>query len=318
MASKSGGVALIYNDEPDADIAVIHAIDPVAASSAAEVRDRIRENDISYALAFRLGSEPFPIQEILNAEKLRWIQLSSAGIDHLANTPIDDVVITNARGVHTDVLAQYVLCRVLEHYSQFNVFSQQQLRKEWQPQELISARGKRAIVVGYGSIGQRVAEYLRSVRISVTGVARKERATETGEKVVGIDALPMFLGEADVVVLTLPLTEHTRGFFGAKKFNAMKRGSYFVNISRGGIVDEGAMVKALSTNHLAAAAVDVFEQEPLPKTSPLWDVPNLRITPHSGEAMDWKRRVLEIFAENYRRMETGEPLMNRVSIADGY
>jgi phosphoglycerate dehydrogenase-like enzyme len=170
-----------------------------------------------------------------------------------------------------------------------------------------------------GAIGEAVARRARAFGMRVLGTQRTPRPNEWAEEVLGPDGTERVLSESDYVVVILPLTSETRGCLGASMLEKLRPGAVLVNMARGGIVDEEALATMLRAGRLRGAALDVFDEEPLPATSPLWDVPNLVVTPHvAGFSRDYLPRSFEIFADNVRRLERGEALLNEIDRERGY
>jgi phosphoglycerate dehydrogenase-like enzyme len=191
---------------------------------------------------------------------------------------------------------------------------------EWVSDPVRLLRGTLALVVGAGSIGTETGRLLRSAGLRVRGIARDVRAPDdVFESIAGPGSLQKELALADHVVNVLPITPATRRMFGAAQFAAMKPSAVFVNIGRGGTVDEPALVEALRGGVIAGAALDVFEVEPLPAESPLWLMPNVLVSPHrAGDHEGWERDVVELFVDNLRRFVAGEQLRNVVDVGLGY
>jgi len=261
------------------------------------------------------------VDAVPRAPRLRWIQSSSAGVEDLAAPVLAErgIVLTNAGGVFDVGLAESVLGFLLA-FSARILESARQARGSWVSDPVRIIRGTLALVVGAGSIGTETGRLLRSAGLRVRGVARTPRpADEVFESIAGRDALPEELALADHVVNVLPITPATRGMFGPAQFAAMKPSAVFVNIGRGGTVDESALVEALRGGMIAGAALDVFEVEPLPAESPLWRMPNVLVSPHrAGDHEGWESDVVSLFVDNLRRFVTGEPLRNVVDIELGY
>jgi phosphoglycerate dehydrogenase-like enzyme len=170
-----------------------------------------------------------------------------------------------------------------------------------------------------GSIGRTVALRGRALGMRVVGVRRTGGVDDAADEVYGVDRLREALAEGDYVVVVTPLTDHTRGLIRAEEFAAMKPGAVFVNLGRGGIVDEDAMLEALRSGKLRGVASDVFAQEPLPDDSPLWDAPNMLVSPHlGGDDVDSPRRLVEQWLDNLRRWTAGQPLLNQRDKVQGY
>lgn len=256
------------------------------------------------------------------AARLRWIQAASAGVDGLLFPELveSDVVVTNAHGVFDGPMAEYALALLLAFAVDLPRTLELQRERRWEPRETERLAGRTLLVAGQGSIGRAVARLARAVGMRVLAVASRPRAGDgVVEEVGGPGDLPRLLGEADFVVNVLPLTERTRGLFGREAFAAMRPGARFVNLGRGGTVDEDALVEALREGRIAGAALDVFAEEPLPPDSPLWSAPNAIVSPHiSGSARGWQEAVVELFLENLRRFAAGEPLTGVVDKRLGY
>ena len=268
------------------------------------------------------GAEP---GELVGAwsrlERLRWIQTASAGVDRLLVPELveSDVVVTNARGVFDDAIAEWVIGMLL-------VFSTDTLRTlalqrdaRWEHRPTRRLGGSRLVVIGPGSIGRAVARRARGLGVEVGAVGRSARVEEDLGSVAPIERLREVLAAADHVVNTLPLTPRTAGIFDAAAFAAMPATSTFVNVGRGGTVNERALVDALRTGVIAAAALDVFVEEPLPAQSPLWSMPNVIVSPHMcGDFQGWEHDAVAVFVDNARRWVRNQPLRNLVDKRLGF
>jgi phosphoglycerate dehydrogenase-like enzyme len=264
---------------------------------------------------------------LAQAEDLRWIQTTSAGVDGIvtpALTAREGLVLTAAKGIHGDQMSEHTLALLLALTRSLPTFLRQQARREWKRHTLPELRGRNLLVVGYGAVGRSIARLCRAVGLHVTAVRRQGGEERRGDgiegvRVVALPALDEVLAQADYVVLTLPLTAQTRGMFGAERLARMRVGSYLVNVGRGAVVDEAALARALVDGPLAGAALDVFAEEPLPADSPLWDLPNVIITPHVAAASPrYFEQVLHLFADNVERFLAGEPLRHPVDVRAGY
>lgn len=251
-----------------------------------------------------------------------WVHTPSAGVDRLlpelAESP--GTVITNARGVFDQPIAEYVAGLVLAMAKDFHGSWELQRERRWRHRETIRVGGTRAVVVGSGPIGRAIGRTLTGLGVTVDLVGRREREgdPEFG-RVHGIGSLGQLLGTADWVICVAPLTEESRGLFGAEAFGQMKPEARFINVGRGQHVVEDELVDALSRHRIAGAALDVFAEEPVQEDSRLWDVPGLLISPHmSGDTLGWRNDLAEQFLDNYDRWEAGEPLMNVVDKRLGY
>jgi glyoxylate/hydroxypyruvate reductase len=259
------------------------------------------------------------------APRLRWIQLSSSGVVHiveqmgLGDRPI---VVTNAAGMHALPLAEFVLFAMLYFAKRMPRVLADQRRHHWERFALDTLPGKTLGIVGLGHVGGAIARLARSAGLRVVAVRRTAGAASESpdaDAVYPPAGLRTLLGESDYVVLIVPLTPETAGLLGKAELAAMKPGAVLINIGRGQLVDEAALVESLRSGHLGGAALDVFATEPLPKASPLWDLPNVLVTPHSmSTALDENEWLVDLFSDNLRRYLAGQPLRNVFDRARGY
>nr|WP_202892430.1 D-2-hydroxyacid dehydrogenase [Kribbella shirazensis] len=255
------------------------------------------------------------------AGSLEWIHVTAAGVDTLLFDELRDsaVVVTNAHGVFDRPIAEYVLGAVIAHAKDSLRSYDLQRGRRWQHRETRSVLGARALVVGTGAIGRATARLLRAAGLEVRGAGRVARGDDPDfGTIVASSNLAAEVGWADHVVLAAPLTTATRGLVDATVLAAMRPGSHLVNVARGPIVDETALLAALGSGRIAAT-LDVFGTEPLPPEHPLWDAPNVTITAHmSGDVIGWRDALAAQFATNVRRWLAGEPLLNIVDKKLGY
>ena len=256
------------------------------------------------------------------ADSLRWMHAASAGVDRMLFPELVDsgVVLTNSRGVFDRPMAEYVLATVLSFAKDLHTSVRLQDRKQWQHRETERVAGKRALVVGTGPIGRAIAAQLSAAGLSVTGAGRRAR---TGDPDFGTvhcsDELHPVLGEFDYVVLAAPLTEQTRGLVDARALARFKPTARLINVGRGELVVQDELVEALSAGQLSGAALDVFDTEPLPATSPLWEMPEVLVSPHmSGDTVGWTDELVELFLTNLRGYVEGAWPHNVVDKQRGY
>ncbi len=238
---------------------------------------------------------------IENFPNLKYIQLTSAGYDRVPLEYIRQhgIAIHNARGVYSVPMAEYALGGVLELYKQFPAFRENQKNRLWEKRRnLLELSGKTVGIIGCGSVGSECAKRFSAFGCRVVGVATSQREQTFFDFVKGEDALDAVLAESDVVILTVPLTDKTRYLLNAQRLAGMKQGAVLVNIARGAVVDTRALENALRQNRLAGAVLDVFEEEPLPPESPLWDLENVIITPHNSFVGDGVHRRLAAVVMN--------------------
>ena len=255
---------------------------------------------------------------------ISWIHVPSAGVDKLLFSELVDapVTVTNARGIFDQPISEYVLGLVLHHFKQFHATENLQRKHRWIHRETALIAEKRALVIGTGAIGRAIARCFQAVHINVTGGGRTHKADDPDFHTV-LDTREWHeqLGTFDIVVLVCPLTPQTRGLFGRDEFASMKPSSFFINVGRGELVDQNAMVEALraTTPPRISAAIDVATPEPLPSDSELWDLPGLLISPHmSGDYLGWQQSALTQYRHLVAQWLAGEPLDNQVDKTKGY
>ena len=255
-------------------------LDLVACTRPEDLAAMVADHRPQAVLAFKLG-RPYPRETLVGAPSVEWIQAGSIGIDHLLPWDSDRVTVVNSP-VHRDVMAEFALCGVLMLNLGMPRFIAQQARREWKNHDLPSVMGKTLAVIGFGGIGQGLGRRARALGMRVIGVRVTPEPSADADEVRGLDRLHETLGEADVVALTLPLTERSRDLMDAEAIAACKPGAHLVNVARGGIVDEAALSKAVGSGALTAVFSDVFATEPLPADSPLWAQDNVIVTPTRG------------------------------------
>ena len=255
------------------------------------------------------------------APKLRWLQGVGAGVDQFAAAGVrrDDVVVTNASGVSAGSMAEFVIGRLLQIWKRFPEAMAHQVQHEYVRTYGRSFTGSVVGIVGLGSIGCAVAERAKAMGVRVLGlkrnVASPGEAASLVEALYGPSQLHEMLAQCDAVVVSAPASPETNYLIDEAAMAAMKPGCVLVNVARGSLVDEAALLRALASGHLSAAALDVFETEPLPAESPLWDAPGVLISAHSSVSVDrYVDDVFTLFEENVRRYVAGEPLRNVVDM----
>jgi len=278
----------------------------------------------------------------LEAPHLKWIQFHWAGIDRLIDTPLLQqslAITTTLSGAHASQMGEYILMMLLALGHKMPSMFEFQKNANWPKDRWdhfapIELRGATVGIVGYGSIGRQVARLLQSFGTTVLAAKRNAmQAKDTGfimdglgdpkgefvHRIYPFQALKSMLKECDFLVVAVPLTEETNSLIGEEEFAAIKPGAALVDVSRGGVIDHAALIAALKTQKLSGAALDVFPTEPLPKESPLWDMPNLIISPHiSGITSHYDERAMLLFSENIRRYVEGVELLNQFDLERGY
>jgi phosphoglycerate dehydrogenase-like enzyme len=312
-------VLLMY--QPSAEHA--QALRRVAPRAAFEWAD----NEESAAALIRdadavLGNRYF-LQSLPDARQLRWMQSNSAGVDLIlsAGPALDDIVLTCARGVYDDEVADHAVALVLALARGLHHARDAQRERRWVRPRLETLRGRRALVLGWGGIGKGIAERLRTFGVEVEGVRRRIAETQI------VDGFPIHsptswrarLPWADILVAALPLTHETRGLVGAAELSALPPGALAVNVGRAQTVEEGAVLAALRDGRLGGAALDVLDDEPPPPEHAAWAETNLLLTPHVARSPEQPPfRWEPLFVENLRRFAAAEPLLNVVDVDAGY
>jgi phosphoglycerate dehydrogenase-like enzyme len=256
------------------------------------------------------------------ADAVKWIQTASAGVDALLFPELVEshVVVTNARGIFDRAIAEFVLGAMLAFAKGLPGMLDRQARKEWEHRDTETLSGKRVLVAGVGSIGREIGRVCGAFGMTVRGVGSTARGKDDVFRIVyGPDELAEACRWADYIVNALPGTGETKHLFDDKVISAMRPTARFVNIGRGTTVDETALVGALRDERLAGAALDVFEREPLPPDSALWELPNVIVSPHlAGDFAGFREAIVELFVQNLERYLTGLPLENVVDKQRGY
>lgn len=283
----------------------------------------------------------FPMPE--QAPRLRWVQLHSAGMDFLLKHPLvqaEDVDITSASGIHAVNMAEYTLAMMLAFMYKIPTMLRYQVNGKWPDQpyaiyEPHGLRGKTVGIVGYGSVGRELARIATTMGMTILASKRDvmrstvdEGYAEPGigdpegilpERLYPGEAIASMAKECDFLVILLPLTEQTRHIINEDVLLAMKPSAVLINVARGSVVDEAALISALAAGQIAGAALDVFEEEPLPSTSPLWNMDNVIISPHvSGNTSLYHRKAVTLFIENLERYTNKRPLLNVLNRETGY
>ncbi len=267
------------------------------------------------------------IERLLAMPRLRWYQQWGAGAEWIMEHPEaqqKDWVVTNASGLHAIPISEHILALLLAMARRLPEAVQAQQRHAWVrggglQAPVFELAGKTMVLIGVGAIGQRTARIASALEMRVIGVRRDpDRPVEGVARMVGPDQLDDVLPEADVVVLTVPLTPETQHMIGPRQLARMKPSACIINIGRGGTIDQEALIEALNSGQIAGAGLDVTDPEPLPADSPLWEARNALITGHyAGSTPVYQQRALDIFVDNLARYVAGQPLRNRLDLSLG-
>jgi phosphoglycerate dehydrogenase-like enzyme len=309
----------------------IHCYGRLAARSAAENtellggREAVALDQASFARALPEVEVLFchapPSGHWAAAGQLRLIQTVGAGLDELLPAPdlSPAVTIANAGGLTSEPMAEFVLAQLLYLVKRLPDSIENQRRRSWEPTSPGSLAGRRVTILGLGPVGRRTAQLLSAFNARVSAVVRRPRPVPGLQAVYGTAELHRALAETDDLVVALPLTPVTRGMLGRAEFAAMPRGGHVVNVARGGLLDEAALIDALRSGQLAGAALDAVRREPLPADDPLWAVPNLLISAHvSWTSPTYRRDLARLLADNIDRLERGLRPRNEVDRMLGY
>lgn len=253
--------------------------------------------------------------------RLRWLQATAAGAGEqvrgadLTDAELARVAVTSASGVHTGPLAEFCILGLLAFSKNLPRLLADKQARHWDHYPVRELKGQTLLIIGLGKIGSEVARLAGGLGMRVMAVSRTgSSGCSAVDEVHTMDELGSLLPAVDAVVVALPLSDETRGIVDARAIAAIKQGASFVNVGRGGVVDETALIEALQQGRLAGAALDVFAVEPLPEDSPLWELPNVLLSPHTTAlSIHENERIVELFVDNLRRYMNGDELRNRIA-----
>lgn len=312
-------VVLVFATLEERHIAQLRSVDPRVRVVAAT--DLARAIELAPQAEIMVGWN-VPREAVQRAPKLRWIHSTAAGVDQLLHPEVleREIVITSSSGIHQP-LVEHVFAMVLALTRRLHIAIRNQVHRRWERRQATGdeVRGKTMGVLGLGHIGAEIAEKAHVFGMRVIGTKRTPADVPHVDRIYPPDELREVLRASDVVVIALPLTSDTRGLLGEAAFRAMKRTALVVNIGRGPIVQEAALVRALQEGWIGGAGLDVFEREPLPADSPLWGMEHVIITPHvSGGWPGYMDAAIPLLCDNLRRYLDGAPMRNLVDKARGY
>jgi phosphoglycerate dehydrogenase-like enzyme len=317
------------------------------AAGGAQIVDRRCRSQAEMVEAAQGGCDVYfgfraPDELMRRSPDLKWIQLLSAGADHILRGVLAEratVAVTTASGIHSTPIAEYTIGSMLAWAHGLHVTMRAQIRGEWQRNSQFmdsvdSLRGKTLGVIGYGSIGRETARIGQALGMTVLALKRNPQDRRDAgwnppavgdpegripEQWFGPEDCEAIMRASDFITVTLPMTPLTQGFIGAREIAAMRGNAYIVNIGRGEVIDQNALIEALREKRIGGAGLDVFAREPLEADSPLWNLENVILTPHmSGAFKGYNSACCDLFAANLRRYRSGEPLFNFVDRALGY
>lgn len=310
---------LVFANLEERHLAQIRSIDPRIRVTA--VTDRQKAIELAPAAEIMVGWN-VPREAVQRAPRLRWIHSTAAGVDQLLYPEVLDreIVVTASTGIHQP-LVEHVYALILALTRKLHVAIRSQLQRRWERRRALGDElsGKTLGILGLGTIGAEIALKAGAFGLRVIGTKRTPAPVPGVEQVLPPEGLHEVLREADILVIALPLTPQTTGLIGEPELKMMKRSALLINIGRGPIIREAALVRALREGWIAGAGLDVFEREPLPADSPLYDLENVIITPHvSGTSPRYLDRAVPLFCENLRHYLQGEPFLKQVDKTRGY
>ncbi len=282
-----------------------------------KLEDLILEADILF------GSPAFSPAILAKSKTLKLVHVGSTGVDGymIPEFQQSDIILVNSRGVHGTTVADHAVAMLLALSRGFHDAWKDRRHKKWDPQgqSIVNLPGKTAGLLGLGAIGMEVAARCKAFGMRVIGIRRNPQQSEAVDLVLPPSGLDQLLSESDFVVCSLPLTKETRHLLTIREFSLMKPSAFFINVGRGAVVKEEDLISALSQGLIKGAGLDVFEEEPLAAESPLWDMPNVIMTPHSaGFDEEHAKNTFDIFLKNLVRFQQGLPLINQVDKELGY
>lgn len=287
----------------------------------------ISENEITEDMKFEevevlVCYNPFEKLDISSMKNLKWIQVSSIGVDQVPTKEVlkRDIVVTNNRGGYSIPIGEFVVMRILEIMKNTKYFNSIQTNKRWRlTTDVLELYNKRVLILGTGTIGIEVAKRLKGFGVEIVGVNTNGKPVEFFDQTVSIRKLNDEVEKADILVLALPHTKDTDNILDEKMLRSMKKDSSIINVSRGNLIDEVALVELLEEGYFRGVALDVFKEEPLSEESLLWELDRVYITPHNSWVSEKRNeRRLELILQNLKRYVEKEELLNIVNIERGY
>ena len=319
-------VLVLSADLADPDLKLLEHLPPetnLAVGNSTEAFERLApEADVilSWSISGKLLREVFQM-----CPKVRWVHSRSAGLDTVLFPALIEspVPLTNGRGVFSQSLGEFALGAILYFAKDFRRMITNQQAGRWQPFDIVEVSGQTVGIVGYGDIGRAVATRVRAMGMRILAIKRQGPPLYNVDPLINQIFLPAdrkeMLAQCDYIVCAAPLTPETRGLIGEAEFAVMKPSAVVINIGRGPVIDEAAMVHALSEKRIKGAALDVFDTEPLPAGHPFYQLENVLLSPHCADhTADWTEQAMRFFLAQFERFQTGQPLENIVKKGQGY
>ncbi len=325
MKTSAPPKIIVHADEPDTLVDIVRAQHPDVvvkgcnSNGALPAKIDAFNPQIVYSIRFA-GSSDFPIDALLSPQGPQWISVGGSGVDHLGRWDADRTQVTNSAGVAAHVMAEYVLGGLLHFTMDVAGLLADREDRHWRAARTMgSLHGKTLLIVGLGHTGQAIADRAKAFSMQVIGTRANPKPMKNVDQVHRSEDLVGLWGRADYIAVCVPLLDATRGLVNDDAFHAMKPGCILADISRGGVVEQAALVSALERGKIAGAVIDVFETEPLPANHRLWQQKNVIISPHCSSVFEgWEQASIKMFCENLTRWREGKSLQNLVVPSKGY
>jgi len=325
MPMKKNSV-LVLSDPDDPQLSMLDELRETAHVAIGNSPDAFKNAAASAEVIFNWSGSLSLIREVfLMSPAVRWVHSRSAGLERTLFPELiaSDVIMTNGSGVFSPSLGEFALGAILYFAKDFRRMIRNQMAGVWEPFDVLPIAGQTVGIVGYGDIGRAVATRVRAMEMKVLAVKRhvpaKSNSDPLADQIYGPDYLIEMLSRCDYVVVAAPSNAETLGLIGEAEFAAMKPSAVIINVGRGPVIDEHAMIKALSEHKIKGAALDVFDEEPLPKGHPFYRLENVLLSPHCADhTPDWLDNAMRFFIAQFERFHRGEPLLNVVDKKLGY
>jgi phosphoglycerate dehydrogenase-like enzyme len=325
MPMKKNSV-LVLSDPDDPQLSMLDELRETAHVAIGNSPDAFKNAAASAEVIFNWSGSLSLIREVfLMSPAVRWVHSRSAGLERTLFPELiaSDVIMTNGSGVFSPSLGEFALGAILYFAKDFRRMIRNQMAGVWEPFDVLPIAGQTVGIVGYGDIGRAVATRVRAMEMKVLAVKRhvpeKSNSDPLADQIYSPDYLIEMLSRCDYVVVAAPLNAETLGLIGEAEFAAMKPSAVIINVGRGPVIDEHEMIKALSEHKIKGAALDVFDEEPLPKGHPFYKLENVLLSPHCADhTPDWLDNAMRFFIAQFERFRRGEPLLNVVDKKLGY
>ena len=315
---------LVLANPNEPQLAMLQALPPETGIAVGNTAEAFTSAAPGASVIFNWSGSGALLREVLGmCRAVRWVHCRAAGLDDLLSPELiaSAAPLTNGTGVFSPPLGEFVLGSILYFAKDFRRLIRNQSAGIWEPFDVTEVAGQTAGIIGYGDIGRAAATRLKAMGMNI--LALRRTAPASGDSLVskyyGPDGLGEMIAQCDYIVVTAPLTAETRGMIGAREFAAMTPGAVVINVGRGAVIDEAAMVAALTEKRVLGAALDVFTTEPLPAGHPFFELENVLLSPHSTDhTRDWLERAMQFFLTQFERFSKGEALLNVVDKKRGY